>query len=445
MGGGTFQPGVEKTRPGLYMNFESAAMNRIAVGERGTTTLPLVLNWGAPRTFVAIEEQSDVYDHFGYDVNHPAVIDIREAKKRAQTVLVYRLNEGTPAEVTWGSTVTTTVTAQYGGTRGNDIQIVVAANPVTTSQKDVSTLVDNRVVDVQTVATIGELQANAWVTFSGAAEDVPEDTAGVSLSGGTNGSVMNQDYTDYLSATETQFFDTIGYPVEDAALKTSFVSFIQRMRNDEGKKIVGVLPNETDADHEGIISVKNGVVLADGSSLDAVGAVAWTAGASAGAAVTTSLTYSSYEGAVDVDPRHTHSEIVAALQDGSFLFVHDGQRVKVEQDINTLTTYTAEKSDAFGKNRVIRTLDTINNDLKREFSESFIGKVDNNADGHALLKSAVTQYLNVLQESGAIQNVDADTDIMIDAQKSSGDQVYVDIAVQPVDSMEKFYFTVGVH
>lgn len=108
---GTKRPG--KVRPGLYINFEAAAMERIQSGERGTVTIPLSLNWGEPKTFLAIEKQGDVFERLGYDYNAPEMLLVREAKKRANTVLVYRLNTGTKATATWGTGAVATVTAKW--------------------------------------------------------------------------------------------------------------------------------------------------------------------------------------------------------------------------------------------------------------------------------------------------------------------------------------------
>lgn len=46
MNGGTFTPGTEKKRPGIYFNFKTTAEQRITLGERGTVALPLVMKFG---------------------------------------------------------------------------------------------------------------------------------------------------------------------------------------------------------------------------------------------------------------------------------------------------------------------------------------------------------------------------------------------------------------
>ncbi|MCM3626876.1 phage tail sheath family protein [Paenibacillus glycanilyticus] len=450
MAGGTWIQGVEKVRPGLYMNFKIAALERIKSGERGTVTMPLELSWGQSRTFLKIETDSDVLELLGYDINDPKVIKVREAKKRAKTLLIYRLNEGDRAKATFGTDPNvTTATAVHTGIRGNDIAIASEDDPSGAAKKLVKTLVSGRVVDQQLVSSASELKPNAWVTFSGAAG--VDKTAGAPLTGGTDAAVKGEDHTAYLEATETQHFDVIAYPFSDPGLKISFISFIKRMREEEGKKIQGVIASPVNngafaniSDYEGIVSVGNGVVLLDGSSLSALDAVAWVAGATAGASIIQSNTYSAYEGAVDANPRLKNSQVIEALKKGQFVFVHDGVKVKVEQDLNSLVSYSQTRNGRFSKNRVVRVLDAIANDFARVANDSYIGKIDNNGDGHALLKAAANQYLRDLQDAGAIQNVDFIKDFEIDTVRSVGDEVYVNLGIQPVDSMEKFFFTVEV-
>ena len=450
MAGGTWTLGVEKVRPGLYMNFKTAALERIRSGERGTVTMPLALNWGEPQTFLRIEKDSDAMELLGYDINDEELLLVREAKKRAKTLLVYRLNGGARATASFGTAPNaTTATAKHPGTRGNDIRITAEDDPSSENGMLVKTLVAGRVVDQQVVTAAEQLKANAWVTFAGTGAVAA--TPGAALAGGTNAAVVGADHTEYLERTETQHFEVIAYPYEDAELKTSFVSYIRRMREEEGKKIQGVIAGsfsngvfQNVSDYEGIVSVGNGVVLQGGAALTKEQAVAWVAGATAGASIVQTNTYSAYEGAADANPRLKNSQVIDALKRGQFVFVHDGVKVKVEQDINSLTTYSQTRNGRFSKNRVVRVLDAIANDFARVANDSYIGKIDNNADGHALLKAAANQYLRDLQDAGAIQNVDFDRDFEIDKARSVGDEVYVNLAVQPVDSMEKFFFTVEV-
>lgn len=437
MAGGTWTS-QNKVRPGVYVNTVSEPKALGAVGERGVVALALSLPWGPEKQIVTVEAGADTMDVLGFDINDPALLLVRESLKRAKTLLLYRLNSGDKATATAGDL---TATAKYSGTRGNAISVVVQANIDVPDKFDVKTLVSGVVVDSQTVTAISELAANGWVTWSGNGDLTA--TAGVNLTGGTDGAVTNADHTAFLTALELLDFNTVGLTVDDATLKPLYTAFVRRLREDEGKKVQAVVPNYPAADYEGVISVKNGVVLSDGTTLTAAQAVAWVAGATAGATVSQALTYAAYDDAVDVSPRYTNSQIEAALLAGEFVFTPSNGRAIVEQDINTLHTFTAEKGQQSRKNRVLRVLDGIANDLKTTFEAFYLGKVDNNADGRNLLKSEIISYLNTLQAINAIQNFDAQADVTLVAGNES-DAVYAEIAAQPVDSVEKIYMKVRV-
>ena len=100
-------------------------------------------------------------------------------------------------------------------------------------------------------------------------------------------------------------------------------------------------------------------------------------------------------------------------------------------------SYTLEIGEAFHKNRVMRLCNTIANDIYKQFSENFIGVVNNNADGRSLFKSSIVGYLMDIQASQGIQNFEAE-DVTVEAG-SDIDAIVVSIAIQPVDSVEKIY------
>jgi hypothetical protein len=437
MAGGTWIT-QNKERPGVYTNVETSGGALGTVGNRGITSLALTLPWGAAKVITPIVAGEDTFKTLGYDITSPELLLVREAQKRARTVLLYKLDEGVKATVTIGALVPT---AKYGGTRGNDLKVVVQTNIDDSSKFDVKTLLDNAVVDTQVVANIAGLKANDWIVWG--RTGALTASAGAPLVGGANGTVTNADHTAYLAALELYEFQTGALTSTDNALKAVYAAFVRRLRESEGKKVQAVLENYPVADFEGVISVKNGVVLSDGTTLTAAQATAWVAGATAGAEMNESLTYSAYDDAVDVAPRYTNTQIEAALKAGEFLFTPSVNRAVVEQDINTFLSYTPKKGKQLHKNRVLRVLDGIANDLKRIFESFYIGKVSNNVDGRALFRKEVVIYLDNLQGISAIQNFDAQTDITVLPGVES-DAIYVEANIQPVDSIEKVYMKVQV-
>ncbi|WP_342497845.1 phage tail sheath family protein [Bacillus sp. FSL L8-0654] len=447
MNGGTFTPGTEKKRPGIYFNFKTTAQQRITLGDRGTVALPITMSWGEPKTFISISGIEDLNKKVGLNIDDSSLLLFREAKKKAQTVLLYRLNEGEPAKAQISENFN--VLANYGGQKGNEVTIQVTENVLDSSKRDVVTYVGTDIVDKQVVTDVKELKQNKYVSFSGEGEVTI--TAGVTLSGGKNGVPSVADYTAFLEAAETEYFDVIALPNNTSEqLKATFVAFVKRLRDDQGRKIQGVLPNYA-ANHEGIINVTSGVLLEDGTEITPAKATAWVAGASAGANFNQSLTFVEYEGAVDTLERLDNDQVEYRLSQGEFLFTFDARdrTVSVEKDINSLTSYTTEKNKTFGKNKIVRVLDAINNDLTRELKNLIkLRKANGNDipasdDGLQLVKTLITQYLTQLQDGSGITGFDSETDITI-ALNEDRDGFLIDLAVQPVDAAEKFYFNVEV-
>ncbi len=250
---------------------------------------------------------------------------------------------------------------------------------------------------------------------------------------------------DALEALKTVDFNVICYPYDEEgynANKATIQDWVEEMRDDEGVKIQAVLANY-DADSEAIINVVQGVELADGTELTAAQCTAWVAGITAGAFINQSNTGRNYVGAIDVVPRMTKTEMEAAVEAGKFIFkVDTAQNVTVVYDINSLKTTTPEKEKIFKKNRVIRTLDGINNDIVEIFESNYIGKIDNNPDGRSLLRATLIEYFNELQRLNAIQNF-VPEDIAVSPGNDS-DAVVIDCYIQPVDSVEKIYITVNL-
>ena len=337
-----------------------------------------------------------------------------------------------------------TATAKYACIVGNEIAVSVDANTAA-SAFDVITVFRNVEKDRQTVTTVEELEDNDWVVFSGTGNVVAN--AGVTLAGGTNGTVSDATYANYLDAIKAYNWNTMAIPQDASSQTQNFITFIENQRDTFGKKVQAVLYN-VDADYEGIISVAQGYETTD-ETISPTTFVAYVAGLTAGANPNESNTYHVISGAVSVVypdgvTPYGNEEIIEALKAGKFILStrQDGA-VVVEQDINTLHTFTPDKRYAFSKNRVIRTLDEINNSVALVFERSYIGKVNNNDDGRNIFKADIINYLNTLQNISAIQNFDPTVDIQIYAGEAI-DAVVVDLAVQPVDSMEKLYMTVMV-
>lgn len=308
IGGGTFTV-QNKILPGAYINFVSLG-SVVKMGTRGVAALPLELNWGPENKVFSVYAEDfnkNALSVFGYDPTADDILLVKEALKRARTLMIYRVNSGgKKATATVGGV---TVTAACGGTRGNAISVAILTNADNATNVDVVTYLDGMVMDSQTVAKAtgsANLKANDFVTFGSASSLTP--AVATPLTGGTNGTVNGAAHTAALNAFEVESFNVVGYPGTDEEIKSLYATFVKRLRDDEGKKIVGVL-HDYKGDNIGLINVKNGVVLNDGTTVTGDKAVAWVSGASAGAEINESLTNTAYDDAVDVDIKYSRSRI----------------------------------------------------------------------------------------------------------------------------------------
>jgi len=442
IGGGTFTV-QNKILPGAYINFVSAG-RAAQLGSRGVVALPLELNWGPENKVFAVTAEDfnrTAIDVFGYDPTDASLLLVREALKRAKTLLAYRVNSGgQKASATVGGMA---VTAKWGGTRGNDLKVAILTNADDATKVDVVTYLGTMEVDRQTVSAesgSANLKDNNFVTFGEAETLTP--TSATALTGGSNGTVDGTAYSNFLNAIEVEAFNVIGYPGTDETIKALIAAFVKRLRYDNGVKIVGVL-YQYDGDDIGLINVKNGVILADGTTITGDKAVAWVAGASAGAEVNESLTNVAYDGAVDVDIKYTKSQYEAAIQNGEFAFYADNGKARVLTDINSLVTFGDGVSEDWTSNRVVRVMDGWANDVARIFGERYIGTVTNSDTGRELFKADLVSLAMQYQAIDAISNFES-ADIVIQQGNGKRD-VVVNCALQPNDSMEKLYMTVTVN
>ena len=109
-------------------------------------------------------------------------------------------------------------------------------------------------------------------------------------------------------------------------------------------------------------------------------------------------------------------------------------------DVNSFTSYTAEHSRIFGKNKLVRTMDNINTNVKYIFENYFIGKVPNNVNGRELFKQRIiTMVLDPLAQKQALEYKAKDIEI---SQGITKESVVVNLPVVLTDAMEILYMTV---
>ena len=431
LGGGTFFT-QNKVLPGAYINFISASKASATLSDRGYAAMALELDWGVENTIFEVTNgdlQKNSMKLFGYDYTAPQLKGLRDLFLNLKTLYIYRLTSG-------GVKATNTyATAKYCGTRGNDLKVVISNNVEEEEKFDVSLYIDDTtLLDKQTVSQMSELVDNDYVTWKSGAS--LSETAGEPLSTGTNGTVNGAAHQTFLDKAESYYFNILGCVSTEDEIKSLYVAYTKRLRDEVGAKFQLVVHNK-EADYEGVINVINDVEESPVSSL-----VYWVTGAEASCAVNASLLNKKYDGEFTVKADYTQSQLEGFINAGKFAFHKVGNDVRVLSDINTLLTTSDVKGDVFKENQTIRVCDQIANDIANIFNTRYLGVVPNDANGRISLWNDIVKHHQQLQDIRAIENFTSE-DITV-AQGDTKKAVVVYDKVTVVNAMAQLYMTVEI-
>lgn len=484
MAGGTWKM-QNKVRPGVYINVKSDGKPAVATPlGRLLMFQNKPLGWGK-KGIIELTATSDFVALTGHNNTDEVLAPVHEALKNAETVLLLNDFDG-GAKATGTKSGVYTVNAKYAGEQGNNINVSFVPNTAVgdanTQDVTVTTIFGTKQVD-QVKITLPKANTDAIakagltkeeqleihndyvdITFGTPAEVTSELAAkgeyplytaifngltqsatNVTLTGGTSGTnnVVN-DMDDYL---ENEFYavaTTAGWE-ESSNIHKLLAEEIKILRENVGIKVRAVIPNTTNVayNYEGVSTVLNGYVLNDGTVISPNIATARFAGMSASATPDQALTYTQLDDAAEARPKLNNDKTIEALNAGQIVFTtRSGERVVIEQDINSLTKFTSTKPKDFSKNRIIRTLDEICINTTQTFETSFLGKVSNNEYGRDLFKANRVSYLSDLETRNMIRDFDPN-DLSL-AQGNDKDAVLMDLYVTPVDAMEKLYVNLVV-
>lgn len=453
------------TRPGAYFNLITQAIALIGEGQAGIVGVVGRSDWGPLDTFVELTSEAAIVSTFGTGLSMAklarqairggaaSVKAIRIAGSSVASATVV-LDDSVPADAL-------TITAKYPGARANNFKITIQANPV--AGKDLLVLEGTTLLETYTtplgqndefVAAILDQSDYITAVVTGASDRVVVNIANAPMAGGDSGTaVVAGDYTTVQAIALQEDFDVFVQDDEaDDAIQDAFVAwaadarvegnrFVSVLGSDTGDGLAGALGRADTIDDEGIVYVFPGFTDADGVVYNGQEAAARVAGLIAGAGVTKSITFNKIADGSDVGVRLTHTEISSGIAGGLLVLVFDGEQVRVEKAVNTLTTLTVDKPLSFSRIRTIMTLDAVQDGLNTGLID-LVGQVNNDDDGRATILGAAQAFLDILIQSralkpGAFVELDPEHEQLLD-------NVFLRVAVQPLDSIEKIFVTVYV-
>ena len=238
-------------------------------------------------------------------------------------------------------------------------------------------------------------------------------------------------YTAMFAYLETAKFQWLAIPTVDTDEKTSdVVSWVKSQRNNNANMVKAVLPDANSADTEGIINWAVSLYTVSDSTRTEVTpeeACPRIAGLLAGTGSTISATYAPLKDFDDVE-RLTKDERNTAIAAGKLIAFWDGEKVKLDRAITSLTTTTDTKGDSFKKIKLVEDMDMIKTDIQKTIEDEYIGKYANSYDNKCLLITAINGYFMQLANDGIIEAGTCEIDI--DDQRayliSKGKKVVID-------------------
>ena len=457
------------------MEIQKEIENKYIIGQpknRGIVAMPLVLDYGESHKVISLQASSNFKEILGYSLEAPELILLKEAFKRAKQVLIYRLNSGEHATC---KTPYLTLTAQYPGTRGNALTVYivpykqwqqkwgqvsksgaeeewgqVSKNGVEEERGQVSksgvgeergqvsksgvgeergqvfkkgvryvvvTRLQGEVVDWRGVNEIGELKENSYVRFEvGNKLWEVDDVMEFRLDGGMDYKVSSKEWEGFLETIRRYEWRAMAIATEENRVKRKVTEFIKGLREVEGRGVYAVMAHYGEANHMGVISVANGVKLADGMQLTRYECTAWMAGVVASAGLRQNEAQFIYEEAVEVDKRFNKAQVNKLIEDGHIVFVKRSNKIGIAEDINTFKKFTPKWGEAYHRNAFVRMIDVMKYDLHRMMKIYYLGSIKmgkSMQESKSCFKEICVRYMEMLQSKHVLYQVNPVTDIEV--------------------------------
>lgn len=243
----------------------------------------------------------------------------------------------------------------------------------------------------------------------------------------------------------------------------TLATWVKQYRNDEKKTFKAVLPH-CKGDHEGVINLttENIVSSITGLKHSAAEYCARIAGVLAGLSLERSSTYFVLE---DISSAEVPDNPNERINNGEMIIVFDGRKYKIGRGVNSLVTFSGEKTEDMRKIKIIESMDLYMDDIRDTYEENYVGKVINDYDHKQAFVAAIGTYHkelsgNVLDgsfENKAGVDIEAqraflegkgqDTLEMDDtavAKANTGSKVFIASNIKFIDAMEDLQFTVNM-
>lgn len=455
-----YNVGENKSRPGLYQRHVNVGFDDLGVKHDGICAIPVQASWGPLGKVVKNTLASDLTNTYGagtYGNGYTVPAAAAMFNGGASVVYTYRLGTG-GKEATKELTSGVTAKAKYVGTMPISLAVQEKLGDSATKQFLVyadGTLVETWEFAADTKAEGANLVAAAagskYVTVTGSAATVPAlAAASGAMTGGTNPTVTNEDYSKAFAALEPHYFNTIALDVDDADMTLALL--LQTYLGNAFKlgklcqAVVGestTVAFETRLTHARAFNDTKVVYLGGGyyageESKDGVMAICYTAGVIASTPSNQGITHRVIPGATELCEALTYGQYEQAIDAGMLMvsMAADGS-IWYDSGITTLTKPEPGTQDE-GWKKIRRT--KVRFELIHRLDVALnpkVGRVSANADGIADIVQTGMRVVNAMVAEGKL----APGAVFCEDPNNpyNGDSAYFIIQVDDIDSLEKIY------
>ena len=273
----------------------------------------------------------------------------------------------------------------------------------------------------------------------------------------------DEDIAKALLYFEGVEFNLMCMPSAEPSEIVSIKSFIRKMNEVVKFKCDAIVAND-EADSEAIINYTADEIVVNGKSVTTANHTARIAGLIEGTPLHQSVTFAVLKD-VDSIENLTKEQADTRIDNGELILIREMGKVRVARGVNSLTSLTDVKGNAFQKIKLRKTLNLIHNDLRKVIVEKYIGKVPNNYDNKCILITEIKNYLDELSSEQLIEKVNS-VGIDLIAQKkwlkdntnldvnnmseqeikeaNTQSNVFIAISLKVVDAMEDIVIAVEI-
>ena len=219
-------------------------------------------------------------------------------------------------------------------------------------------------------------------------------------------------YNDALKKLKDLKWNYLCIPELEAKDVSTIMAWIKQYRDDNRKTFKVVLAHAT-GDHEGIINLttENITTTITGKKHSAAQYCARIAGILAGLSLDRSSTYYKLD---DITSAEVPDDPDERINNGELVIVFDGKNYKIGRGVNSLTSFTTDKTEDVRKIKIVEGMDLYLDDIRETFEENYVGKVINDYDHKQMFVAAIGAYHKELR--GNVLDASYDNTVAVDAE-----------------------------